>query len=105
VGAHGSAIIPSAAYNVQAFCTPDFSAPVSVTTDSFGDVNSNGVSNLEDVLLIILAFQGDFTNVSLEEADINPCTPNRSANVADAQWAVLAFQGAPYSNFCALPCP
>ncbi|MFQ5462788.1 MAG: matrixin family metalloprotease [Phycisphaerae bacterium] len=103
--AHDAAIIPNATYNVQAFCSPNFSAPASATTDIFGDVNANGVTNLEDVLLIILAFQGDFTNVSLEAADINPCTPNRTANVADAQWAVLAFQNAAYSDFCAAPCP
>ncbi len=72
----------------------------------WADVDQNLSVNINDVFLIIKAFQEDFTLVTLEEADLEPCDPNGLANFADVQVAILAFQGAAYSELgCPTICP
>ena len=81
------------------------SASAEVTPWLWGDVDNNGVTNLSDVQFIILGFQGDFSNATLEAMDLDPCVPNGGINLADAFAAVLAFQGVSYSETsCVLPC-
>ncbi|MCH7995319.1 MAG: hypothetical protein IIB57_12870 [Planctomycetes bacterium] len=62
--------------------------------------------NFNDVFLIIKAFQADFTLVTLEEADLEPCDPNGIANIADVLVGILAFQGTTFGELgCPAVCP
>ncbi|MFQ5461117.1 MAG: hypothetical protein ACE5E5_00655 [Phycisphaerae bacterium] len=107
----GEPVIPSSSYLVLADCgapgNPNLSLAAPVTTWMWGDVESppNGVANFADILLVVAAFQGDFTNVSLERADLEPCAPNGTVNFADLQRDVQAFQGSGYdATGCPVPC-
>ncbi|MCH8150154.1 MAG: hypothetical protein IH987_19615 [Planctomycetes bacterium] len=106
----GVAIQPGTIYNIRSDCgdltNPDPSLSVSVETRVWADVDQNLIANINDVFFIIKAFQADFTLVTLEEADLEPCEPNRIANFADVQVALLAFQGMTYGDFgCPAVCP
>jgi len=102
----GNDVLPGATYSLLLESdTGVVSASVEVTTWLWGDVDNNGVANLADVQLIVLGFQGDFSNATLEAVDLDPCIPNGVINLADAFAAVLAFQGVPYSDSgCVMPC-
>ncbi|MGB0717550.1 MAG: hypothetical protein ACPGXK_16855, partial [Phycisphaerae bacterium] len=108
----GLEIIPSKTYLVQSDCgapgSPALSGPAAATTWTWGDVDfpPNDVVNFADIQLVVQAFQANFTNVTLERADLEPCLPNAVANFADVLRDVQAFQGQVYSETgCPLPCP
>jgi len=106
----GQAIQPGTLYKVRTDCgadgAPDTSLPDATVTPIWGDVDKNLTVNINDAFRIIKAFQGDFSLVTLEEADLEPCDPNRIANIADVQWAILAFQGFVFSDMgCQAVCP
>lgn len=102
-------IVPDSTYNVQAVIDVDgeqvYSDLTTVYTWVWGDVDHNESASLADVFLIVKAFQGDFSNVSLELADLEPCIPNGDVNFADIQQGVLAFQGVSFEETgCSVPC-
>ncbi len=111
IGVIGNEIIPNATYNVQADCgtpgSPDLSAPNSATMWPYGELETppDADVSFHDINLAVAAFQGDFTNVTLEIADLHPCVPNRVINFSDINLVVQAFQGTPFSDFCTPPCP
>jgi len=107
----GEAVIPSASYFVTADCgapgSPNLSLPVPVTTWTWGDVEfpPNGIINIADIQLVVAGFQNDFSHVTFERADLEPCAPNGTINFADVLRDVQAFQGSDYTDMgCSAPC-
>ncbi|MHC5110445.1 MAG: matrixin family metalloprotease [Planctomycetota bacterium] len=105
VAPRGLEIIPSETYNVQAECSKGVSAPTQEATWAFADLDNNGIANLADTFLAVLAFQGDYTNVTPWAADVEPCIPNGVNNLGDAFATILGFQGQTYADVCESPCP
>lgn len=99
------AIVPAYRYTVQAETAGGGAVATSaeVTTNILGDIDGNGVANIGDVQLAALAFQNEFPG-SLAQVDLAPCKPDVIVNLADALWAVIGFQGQPFSFLCELPC-
>ncbi|MFQ5494679.1 MAG: hypothetical protein ACE5EX_04800 [Phycisphaerae bacterium] len=95
----GLFITPDTLLDVQADCgdplNPNLTAPVSVMTSVYGDVDGDGSASLGDALLIVLGFQNVFTDSTRALTDLAPCLPNQSINIGDVFFAVLAFQGDP----------
>ncbi|MHC5108905.1 MAG: right-handed parallel beta-helix repeat-containing protein [Planctomycetota bacterium] len=102
---HGEDVQPDSTYQIRIEDAASISDSFEVTTWSMGDVNNIGGANFQDVYLIVLGFQGDFSNASLYATDIDPCAPNGVVGLADALVGILAFQGASFSDLCAAPCP
>ena len=72
----------------------------------WGDVNDDQVANFDDIQRMVLAFEGDFGNATLEALDLWPCLPDRMINFDDIQRAVLAFEGTSFDESgCLSPCP
>ena len=70
-----------------------------------GDVNGNGIASIEDVLLVVEGFQGNFSHATLRNVDLFPCVPNYLINIDDVLWCVEAFQGGTYADtWCPPPC-
>jgi hypothetical protein len=112
VAVRGLDIIPDASYNLQADCgslgDPELSEAAGATTWVWGDVRypPNGLINIDDVLMAVNAFTGDFTYVTVEQADLDPCTPDQFVNIGDVLRSVQAFQGGSYlESGCPMPCP
>jgi hypothetical protein len=107
---HGEEIIPAATYGVSAefgsVGDPMLSPSQWTTTWRWGDVNGNGVANLTDVLLIAAGYQGDFSQATMENLDIDPCVPNGVLNLDDILGSIDGFQGGTYrTGGCPMPCP
>jgi hypothetical protein len=104
------AIVPEATYEVRADCqidgNPVLSSTASATTWLWSDVDDSGLVNIGDVLFLVEAFQGNFSHVTLEAADLDPCEPNGMINIGDVLMAVRAFTGDTYMDMlCPMPCP
>lgn len=104
------AVVPNATYRVRTDCgtpgEPDLSLAIAAQTWQWGDVDHNQVINFADIQLLIKAFQGDFTLVTVDRADMEPCLPNRVINFSDIQQGVRAFQGIGFSGMaCPITCP
>ena len=116
-------IVPVAIYEVRVIILgfdegdPDsFSSALEIVTipqpglkfwaDSVGELVGlnwtfpNGVTNFQDVVAVIQAFQLVPSAPSSTCADIHPEIPNRIVNINDALFTILAFQGQqyPFSN-------
>jgi parallel beta-helix repeat protein/predicted outer membrane repeat protein len=103
---HGDAVVPEASYEIRVdFGAGQLGEPVAAQTWVWGDVDNNALANVADIQLIVLGFQGDFSNASLYATDIAPCVPNELANLADALNGVVAFQGGSFQDQCVEPCP
>lgn len=98
-------IVPETTYRVHAQLTSGLAGVDDATTWKWGDTDQSNVPNLADVQLIVLGFQGDFSNATREAVDLWPCTPNAVINLDDAQQGVLAFQGRTFAeSVCGVPC-
>ncbi|MGB0717622.1 MAG: hypothetical protein ACPGXK_17215, partial [Phycisphaerae bacterium] len=106
INIRGEEIIPESSYTLQTESgTGVLSTGVNVQTWIWADVNNNTFVNFEDIQLVINVFQGDTSNASVEATDLDPCIPNGTVNLADAQRAVQAFQGIGYDmSGCPIPC-
>lgn len=106
VHVRGEGLVPGAVYSIQTEDTAGtFTPSVNATTWRWGDVDNSGVTNLADVLLQVLIFQGDVSIASVEAGDIWPCVPDELTNLNDMQQAVLAFQGGSFEDTqCSVPC-
>lgn len=104
-----SEIIPSATYQVQSDCRTspgdpqNLSTAVTVTTWRWGDLNMDDRADFADITQTVSAFRGDFSQVTLQAADLHDCVPNRTINFSDINRDVEAFKGNPYP--CGNPCP
>lgn len=107
VALRGEEIVPDTTYTIHTeFESGAVTNERTRHTEIWGDVDANGVSNLADVQLIVLGFQGTFDIVSKAALDLWPCTPNGFVNLDDAFRTVLAFQGQTYEETgCPLACP
>ena len=101
-------IIPSTRYHVQAACAQgqqiqSVSSPASATTWMWGDVNSNGTVDIDDVTLVLNGSKGIFSgDTILENLDLAPCEPDRLIDALDVEEVMDASSGAPYP--CSQPC-
>jgi hypothetical protein len=103
----GEQIVPDSTYTARCECpSATVAEEAAGLTFRWGDVDGNTVVNLSDVMLIVAAFQGDYSEVTREAADLDPCTPNGVINLDDIMSAVGAFQGEIYADTgCPMPCP
>ena len=60
----------------------------------YGDVNSDEVVDLADVLCVLDGFAGQFDACSLESLDIGDCTPDAKIDLTDILAVLDGFQGA-----------
>ncbi len=104
--AYGDQILPGTSYEVRAELAGGASSPAgSGGTWPWGDIDNNGTVNFFDIMLTVQGFQGDFTLITLEAVDLEPCVPNGIINFEDINQVVWAFQGQTYADTgCAVPC-
>lgn len=104
---HGSEIVPSASYDVEVYrdgTPPELAAFSAVRTRPLGDVTGDFVvTNLDDILCVLAAFGGNFTQCTLESADSMPCEPNGLVNLDDILAVLSGFAGG--SLNCPAVCP
>ncbi len=102
-------IIPSASYQVRVDCNPgqpgtDLSPPAVATTWPFGDVNNDGVADIDDVLVVIDAAQGIFgPDVTIPNVDLAGCLPDGQIDADDIVFVLDAAEGRDFS--CPEICP
>ncbi|MCH8966229.1 MAG: hypothetical protein IID43_00990, partial [Planctomycetes bacterium] len=106
----GAAIIPASEYHFQAECLggvdPVLSSMSSTTTWEWGDVDRDGDPDFLDALLQVRAFKDDFSEVTIEAADLEPCTPDGDVGFLDILMTIMAFKDRPYTDSgCSNPCP
>jgi hypothetical protein len=103
----GEAIVPDRTYHVRAEMPGGATSEAgTVTTWRWGDADHNNIPNLNDILLIVYGFQGNFTQAAREAVDMLSCAPNGVINLDDIMASVGAFQGNRYEDtICSLPCP
>lgn len=74
---HGAEIVPSASYDIEVYregSPPELVAFSAVRTRPLGDATGDFVvTNLDDILCVLAAFGGNFTQCTLESADSMPC--------------------------------
>lgn len=100
----GQDVVPSSTYMIQAECGSFLSTGVMVDTWLFGDIDNNGIVDSDDILLILMGFQGDFSLASLVQMDIMLCTINGIVDVDDIVAVLDAFMGRAYGDKCPVPC-
>jgi hypothetical protein len=107
VHVHGEAIIPQSTYLLQAEWQHGLTEAVSATTWAWCDINNDGLVNLADIMSIIMGYQGDFTNATVENLDqrSESCEPDGIISLPDIMAAVGAFQGESWYTSCSAPCP
>jgi hypothetical protein len=104
----GTRIRPDTTYRVQTVCVlgpgPDIrSTAVIVRTWPWGDVNNNGATDIEDIVLVINASDVIPDGAILENFDVSPCLPDGVIDEADRAAVQAAMTGNPFP--CAAPCP
>ena len=105
VAVRGELIVPSSTYTIQCWASDALSEAASATTWMWGDVDNDEDVDVDDILLIIQAFQSNFSQVTLAAADLHPCTPNDDINIDDILSAIAAFQNKTYADTgCPIPC-
>ncbi|MGB0715862.1 MAG: FG-GAP repeat domain-containing protein [Phycisphaerae bacterium] len=104
----GDAVVPGKTYEIRYDTgspgSPVLGPPVAAVTYAWGDVNDNGSTNFEDVLLVVQVFQGNTDNATVNQVDLDPCAPNQVVNFGDILKAVQAFQQVPFTASCPAPC-
>jgi len=68
----------------------------------WGDVNNDGIVDLQDVLCILDGFGGAFPNCPAHAVNLAQCIPDQIIDLFDILMVLDAFGGAPYP--CASPC-
>ncbi|MEK6675768.1 MAG: hypothetical protein AABZ47_08950, partial [Planctomycetota bacterium] len=86
-------------------CTIGFSIDVSAQTNRWGDLDDSGQVNLEDLIILLLGYAGDYPVVPLLAVDLLPCEGNGFIDLDDLLAILEAFAGEAYSVFCPVPCP
>ncbi len=105
VAVRGELIVPSSTYTIQCWASDVLSEAVSATTWMWGDADNDEDVDIDDILLLIQAFQSDFSNVTMAAADLSPCTPNGEIDIDDILSAIAGFQSKPYADTgCPIPC-
>ena len=107
------AIIPSETYEFRVDSgtpgNPVLSDPAYATTWIWGDTNGDEAVNVQDINNVLAGYQGNFTNIILENVDVAPpsssgcAAPNGVVILEDLMAVMGAYQGAPFP--CPDPCP
>jgi hypothetical protein len=88
----GDAIRPETTYQVQAESVSGLQSTANAAiTWPWGDLDGNGFVTLDDILLVLDAFGGNFVNVTLQQADITGCEPDGVINLNDILGVIDAF--------------
>lgn len=95
-------IFPTSSYRIRSECGAYFSAPATVSTWKFADLDLDGDVDGVDVVLVVDAFKSIYGGTTLERADVFPCIPNGIINGLDVVVVVDAYKELPY--FCSPPC-
>lgn len=97
---YGEEIRPGAKYWIRSECAGDgsskLSTPATATTWVWGDVNGDGASEGEDLLLILDASRGVFDGITVQNADLAGCIPDAQVDGLDVFGILDAFQGLPF---------
>lgn len=102
-------MIPGTTYQVFADCRDvpgdpeNLSNAISTTTWRWGDVNFNFSAAIDDVLLIVDGWLGEFSNATLFNLDLSGCNTDRNVNLSDVLAGVDAWLGTSFP--CPSPCP
>ncbi len=110
VYARGAEIVPDAVYTARAVDPQSGAGPAVglAKTYKWGDTDGNCVVNFLDIVCVLDAFKGIFTEVCTPQsadlvATFDPCAaPDGVVNMMDISWVVDIFQGAPFP--CDDPC-
>ncbi|MCP4589385.1 MAG: hypothetical protein GY842_01445 [bacterium] len=97
-------IVPDAVYHIQAFDGAHLSRRATVKTWRWGDANNDGVANDDDIVLVVDAFHGDYTDLPFQRVDMGKCMPNRGVDFDDVTFVISAAAGEPYADSCPDPC-
>lgn len=73
------------------------------TPRTYGDVNSDGLIDLADILCVLDGFQGVFNHCTLQDVDLSPCVGNGSIDLVDILKVLDAFADGP--SPCPIQCP
>jgi len=107
VNVRGAEILPGVTYEIRSDCRaiptdpPNLSAPVSAMTWIWGDIDNNGIVDVDDIVLVVDGFAGTFTDATLQQVDLMDCVPNGTVDVDDIGAVLDAFAGLPL----VCPCP
>jgi hypothetical protein len=91
-------------YRVQAVdALGQMTDPLSVRTWIWGDTDNTGVADVDDLICVLDAFGGFFTQTCTpQSADLMPCTPDGLVDIEDLIGVIDAVSGYPYP--CGSPC-
>jgi len=101
----GALIEPSTLYTVESDCrvlptAPENLSPAtSVQTNLWGDLNGSGVVDVDDMIIMLIAFAAPPSY----HADLFPCDTNNIVDIDDILSVLAAFSGGGYP--CPAPCP
>ena len=96
-------IFPSSHYTVRGECLWGFSNSIELNTPMWGDVDSTGLVDVDDIICTVDAYSGSFTLCSFEASNIAPCMIDLVVDLDDILAVLDGFAQAPYP--CPTPCP
>ncbi|MEK6675732.1 MAG: M4 family metallopeptidase [Planctomycetota bacterium] len=105
VDVHGEALIPGAQYGVMTLCGPGLSVEVSVQMNEWGDIDDTGVVDVDDLVILLEGFAGNFLVVPQPAVDLLNCDPDGVIDVDDLLGLLEAISGNSYFLICPPPCP
>lgn len=98
---HDPNVVPDTTYQIEATCGEFTSNIGSGTTSVWGDLDNNGITQIDDVTFMVNAWLGLY-QLRFEVFDINPCILDNSINIDDVVVEVNAWLGSPFP--CDSPC-
>lgn len=94
-------IVPETTYQIEAICGEFTSNLGSGTTTLWGDINNNGITNVNDVMFVVDAWLSLF-RFPFEVYDQYPCIQDNSIDIRDVLLEVNIWLGALFP--CDTPC-
>ena len=105
----GSEIPSDAVFSVATECEGEvLSSCVPTYTYQWGDANDSGHVNLDDILLVLSGFSGNFAFAPPEAVDWAPCAGSLNGitiNLDDILITLAAFSGGTFDDVCPAACP
>ncbi|MBI4718051.1 MAG: endo-1,4-beta-xylanase [Planctomycetes bacterium] len=97
-------IVPDSTYRFQAEADGYRSRRATAITWMWGDANHDGKADEDDVVLVVDAFHGNYSDLPFQQVDLAGCVPNRGVDFDDLTAVYSAVAGDPYSAICPAPC-
>ncbi len=97
-------IVPDATYEIQADTGTFRTDRASASTWLWGDIDNDGDADEDDIVLVVDAFHGDYSQSPYQSVDVAKCVPNRGVDLQDVTAVIEAVDGQPYSELCPDPC-